>query len=246
LLFEDGMISSLPTNMHIHWLRQEILANDLANASTAGFKRDGLSIAGQPVPPAEPTFAMLGMTPNDHYTVTQWTDYSPGVIRDTDRPLDIAIDGSGFFVVQTPRGLRYTRAGGLTVDRAGLLTTAAGYPIMGGGGPISVTSTRVNFASTGEIQADGQIIDTIRVVDFPRPYRLQKEGDGLFVPLGPAAPPAAASDYQIVGGAIEGSNADPVRSMVAMIDLFRSYESAQRAIQSADETERRANDIGRV
>ena len=73
------MISSLPTNMHIHWLRQEILANDLANASTAGFKRDGLSIAGQPVPPAEPTFAMLGMTPNDHYTVTQWTDYSPGV-----------------------------------------------------------------------------------------------------------------------------------------------------------------------
>ena len=60
------------------------------------------------------------------------------------------------------------------------------------------------------------------------------------------AQPAAASDYQIVGGAMEGSNADPVRTMVAMIDLFRSYESAQRAIQSADETERRANDIGRV
>ena len=154
------MISSLPTNMHIHWLRQEILANDLANASTAGFKRDGLSVAGQPVPPAEPTFAMLGMTPNDHYTVTQWTDYSPGPIRDTGRSLDVAIDGPGFFVVQTPRGLRYTRAGGLTVDRAGLLTTAAGYPLMGGGGPIAVRSTGLSFSATGEIYDDGQILDT--------------------------------------------------------------------------------------
>jgi flagellar basal-body rod protein FlgF len=240
------MISSLPTNMHIHWLRQEILANDLANASTSGFKRDGLSVAGQPVPPAEPIFAMLGMTPNDHYTVRQWTDYSPGPIHDTGRSLDVAIDGPGFFVVQTPQGLRYTRSGGLTVDRAGLLTTDAGYPIMGGGGPIAVKSTGLSFSATGDIYDGSEILDTLRVVDFPRPYRLQKQGDGLFAPVGPAAAPAAASDYRIVGGAIEGSNVDPVRTMVEMIELFRSYESAQRAIQSADETERRANDIGRV
>ena len=181
------MISSLPTNMHIHWLRQEILANDLANASTSGFKRDGLSVTGQPVPPAEPIFAMLGMTPNDHYTVTQWTDYSPGPIHDTGRSLDVAIDGPGFFVVQTPQGLRYTRSGGLTVDRAGLLTTDAGYPIMGGGGPIAVRSTGLTFSATGDIYDGGQILDTLRVVDFPRPYRLQKQGDGLFAPLGPAA-----------------------------------------------------------
>jgi len=132
------------------------------------------------------------------------------------------------------------------VDRNGALTTPTGHALMGATGPITVSSTRLSISAKGEIEDDGRTVDTIRVVDFPRPYRLLKEGDGLFAPVGPAARPADASDYRVVGGAIEGSNVDPVHAMVSMIELLRNYESAQRAIQSADESERRANDIGRV
>lgn len=240
------MIDTLPSSMQTQWRRHEVLANNLANASTAGFKQDDLVIAGETAPPVDPSFIMMGMTPIGQHTVTQWTDFSAGPIRDTGRSLDVAIDGSGFFVVQTPRGLRYTRAGALTMGRDGYLTTPGGHQLMGASGPIQVSSTRLSISAKGEIQDDGRTVDTIRVVDFPRPYRLLKEGDGLFAPVGAAAPPADAADYQVVGGAIEGSNVDTVRTMVAMIEMLRSYESAQRAIQSADETERRANDMGRV
>lgn len=240
------MIDTLPSGMQMHWRRHEVLANNLANASTAGFKQDDLVVAGQTAPPIEPSFIMMGMTPIVQHTVTQWTDFSPGLIRDTGRPLDVAIDGSGFFAVQTARGLRYTRAGALTMNRDGYLTTPGGHRLMGASGPIAVSSGRVSISANGEIQDDGRTVDTIRVVDFPRPYRLQKEGDGLFAPVDPAGPPGVAANYQVVGGALEGSNVDTVRTMVSMIEMLRSYESAQRAIQSADETERRANDMGRV
>jgi len=241
------MIFPLPSSMHAHWRRHEVLANNLANASTAGYKQDDLVVAGEPMTSSAAGWFARGAMPIGQHTVGQWTDYSQGLIRETGRPLDVAIDGGGFFVVQTSRGLRYTRAGALTANRDGTLTTPSGQPILGQGGPIAVTSDKVTISAKGEVLDDGRVVDTIRVVEFAKPYGLSKDGDGLFAPVDPAATPTDAREYQLVPGAVEGSNVDTIRTMVAMIEMLRSYESAHRAVQAADEVDRQAaNDMGRI
>ena len=99
----------------------------------------------------------------------------------------------------------------------------------------------------GDVQDDGQTVETLRVVDFPKPYALIKESRGLFVPADVKVAPEAATDYQVVGGALEESNVNAVRTMVEMIDMLRKYETAQRAIQAEDDAARYAsNDMGRL
>src|SRR5262245_37048047 len=110
------MILALPSSMHAHWRRHEVLANNLANASTAGYKQDDLAVAGEVTTPTEAGWVARAALPIGQHTVTQFTDYTQGLIRETGRPLDVAIDGGGFFVVQTSRGLRYTRAGSLVAS----------------------------------------------------------------------------------------------------------------------------------
>ena len=99
----------------------------------------------------------------------------------------------------------------------------------------------------GDVQDDGQTVDTLRVVDFPKPYALIKESRGLFVPADVKVAPEAATDYQVVGGALAESKVNAVRTMVEMIDMLRKYETSQRAIQAEDDAARYAsNDMGRL
>ena len=234
------MIPALSSHMQVQWLRQELLANNLANASTSGYKQDDLVIFTPASPDGAPP-------PSEPHIVTPWTDFGQSSIRDTGRELDVAIDGPGFLVVQTPRGVRYTRSGALTVNRDGNLVTESGYPVLGEGGPITLRSSRPNINSKGEVQDGGQVVDTLRVVDFAKPYRLTKEGDGLFAPAGASVAETPARDSQVVGGALEESDVNTVRTMVQMIEMFRSFESAQKAIQAVDDADKyAANDMGRV
>jgi flagellar basal-body rod protein FlgG len=224
------------------WQRHEVLANNLANVSTAGFKADDLTLVPrQPIGPS----AVAGPTAGA-WAVVQWTDFSQGPLRETGRTLDVALNGPGFFVVQTPRGVRYTRAGAFELSADGRLVTRQGFPVLGERGSIVLGSDRVRIGPGGELHQDGRRLDTLRVVDFPKPYRLLKEGDGLFSVADPAGVPELARGYEVVGGALEGSNVNPVAMMVNMIDLLRRYEAAQRVIQAVDETARWAtNEIGR-
>jgi flagellar basal-body rod protein FlgG len=241
------MIHSLPSSMQTLWHRHELLANNLANAGTAGFKQDDLLVMAGSTPPAALADASGSMTAIGGYTMAHWTDHGPGLYRDTGRELDVAIDGAGFLVVETPRGLRYTRAGALTIGRDGTLVTASGHQVMGEGGPITVRSAKPVIGPQGDIQDGGRVAGRLRVVDFPRPYRLAKEGDGVFVPIDRTAEPVPAADYQVLGGTLEESNVNPVRTMVQMIEMLRHYESAQRVVQAVDEADRAAaNDLGRV
>jgi flagellar basal-body rod protein FlgG len=237
------MIQSLASGMQVQWRRHELLANNLANAATTGFKQDDLTVlAGPQSWPAgavAPSVGVQGIAP--------WTDYSAGTIRTTGRELDVALDGPGFLAVQTARGERYTRAGALGISRDGYLVTAAGDQVLGAAGPIAIRGTRPAISAKGEVQDGGRVVDTLRVVDFDKPYRLVKEGNGLFAAANPAAPVRPAADTQVVAGALEDSNVNTVRTMVDMIEMLRSYESAQRAIQAADEADHyAANDMGRV
>jgi flagellar basal-body rod protein FlgG len=97
------------------------------------------------------------------------------------------------------------------------------------------------------VNVDGRIVDTLRIVDFPKPYQFQKEGQGLLVPVNTTAEPAPAKGYEVAGGALEASNVGTVQTMVAMVDVLRTYEAAQRAMQAVEEANKQAtSDIGKV
>jgi len=238
-------VGALVHHMHFQWLRHEILANNLANSATPGFKRDDLALVPNAVAAATPSTNMLALPAGG--TLLQWTDFTQGHIQGTGRGLDAAISGSGFFVIQTPGGPRYTRAGAFNVGPDGVLTGAGGAPVLGRNGPITVTSANVRIGAGGEVLDEGRVVDTLRVVDFPKPYRFVKEGDGLFSPVDVTVEPTAATGYEIAGGGLEASNVGTVQMMVSMIDVLRTYETAQRAMQALEEANHQATtNIGKV
>ena len=239
------MIEMLASSMRSLTQRHEILANNLANASTPGYKADGFVLSSPHG--ASANAAGWAVAASEDAPGSGWTDFSPAAIRRTERELDVAIDGSGFLVVQTPRGLRYTRGGALSVRPDGTLVNPAGFPVLGERGQITLRSAKTEITNEGEVQDDGQTVDQLRIVDFPKPYQLRKDSTGLLAPPRGAGDPTPATDFHVVAGALEDSNVGSVRTMVQMIELLRSYESAQRAIQAADEADRYvSNDMGRV
>lgn len=235
------------------WERQEVLAHNLANVSSPGFKReDVFRVAGAPelvgwgLTPAagRPLWLAVPVGPPG---VVPWTDFSPGPLVETGRALDVALTGPGFLVVETPEGPRYTRNGSLTVEPDGALGVSGGGRVLGWRGPILVGGGRVRIGETGQVEVDGRPVDTLQVVDFPRPYALVKVGHGRFAPARPDVEPAPARDVGVRSGFLEQANVNPVETMVAMIELFRTFEAYQRAIQAADEADRQAvEEVGRV
>ena len=199
--------------------RQDQIANDLANAATAGYKSDrstqrsfgemllANNRSGQAI-------GALGLGVQVDETVTDWT---PQPARQTDEPLDFAIQGEGFFAVRTGEGIFYTRNGQFTLSPQGILTTARGDIVLGqNGAPIQV-------GRDGKV--DGNAVGVFNVAN-PR-----KVGDNLV--QGNAAGQATG---QVQQGFLEGSGADPARSMVNMIASFRSFEAGQKVIRTLDET----------
>ena len=200
-------------------VRQDQIANDLANSATNGYKADRSvqrsfgdmllqnSRTGAPI-------GRLGVGPVIAEVVT---DMSPGAIRISGEPLDMAIDGEGFFAVRTGAGVRYTRNGQFSVSAAGNLVDGMGREVLSSGGqPIRVGR-------------DGKV-DPARVGVFAV-RDPAKEGESLFA--GAAAGRAAG---RVRAGTLEGSAADPARSMVDLIASFRAFEAGQRVIRTVDET----------
>lgn len=237
------MIDEIGAGMHALWVRQEMLANNLANVSTPGFKRDDLVL-----PPVwrPAVFPPLGFRPLP-LAPLPWTDFSPGPLRETGRPLDVAVEGKGFLVVETPAGPRYTRAGALEVSAEGVLVVPGAGPVLGSRGPIPVRSAQVTISERGDVEDNGVPVDRLRVVEFEEPYPLRKEGSGLFAAVDPTAQPALVEGPVVRSGWLESSNVGAVQSMVSLIEVHRLWEAYARVIQAADETNARAvNDIGRV
>jgi flagellar basal-body rod protein FlgG len=238
-------IEALVQSMQVQWQRHEVIANNLANATTPGFKRDDLAMVPDAVVLASRSANAVALPAGGD--LIQWTDFSQGFVQETGRSLDAAVNGPGFFVVDTPAGRRYTRAGAFTVGRDGLLVSPMGATILGTRGPIAVTSSRISIGAAGEVLDSGRLVDTLMVVDFPRPYQFMKEGQTLFAPAAGSAEPTPAKGYEIVGGALESSNTGTVQMMVSMIEVLRTYEVGQRALQAIEEANQHAtSDIGKV
>lgn len=229
--------------------RLEIIANNLANANTPGYKGD------QPVfrvsSPARPE-SLPGETaplwvPIFVNEPTLAVDFSQGPLAKTGNPLDVAIVGKGFFETQTPQGLRYTRKGDFTLTDDGSLVTQRGDPVMGDGGPIALTEGEITIDEEGTIFVDGNEEGRLRVVTFPDTKNLVKQGEALFAWAGVTSGPRPIDEVEVRAGYLEESNVNPMREMVQMIETIRAYEAQQKVIHSFDGAQKKAVDeVGRL
>jgi flagellar basal-body rod protein FlgF len=215
-------------------LRREldIVANNIANLNTTGFKADGAVFSEYLGAGASSGSFVAGdrrvSFVQDRAT---WHDMSAGPLQQTGNPLDVAIDGAAFLVVQTPRGERYTRNGAFQINNSGELVTAEGYQVMGESGPITFQPKDRNIAISqdGTISVrEGSNAQTesqrgqLRLVSFDQPGRLQKDGTGVFqAPAGVA--PQVDKLSRVTQGSIEKSNVRSVIEMTRMIEVTRSY-----------------------
>jgi len=224
----------------------EVVANNIANIGTTGFKSDNSIFEQFLMPEAVSGGFPPGSRQVDYVLDSQtWHNFAPGPIQRTGGPLDVAIDGNAFLVVQTAGGQRYTRNGALQISPTGALVTNVGDPVLGVGGPIQFQDTDhdISIGEDGTIsvrEGPNATSDATRgqlqLAQFTNPGALQKEGSSLFSAAGAASQPAPAT-VRVVQGAIEQSNVSPVAEMSRMIEITRSYEAVASLLQQ-ENTER--------
>jgi len=225
--------------------RQEVSANNLANINTPGYKRDRVFLKALLKVEEGLSKALSGLQRRE--TEALYTDFSQGVLQQTHRTLDLAIEGDGFFVISTPRGERYTRNGSFSLGPGGLLVTSDGHPVLGEGGPVVLTGSQILINQRGEVIVDGEHVDRLLIMDFQHPYRLVKVGSGLFAPEDEMDAGEPAKEAKVRQGYLEGSNVRAIEEMVEMLLSYRRYEADHKAIQIQDETLGKAvNELGTV
>jgi flagellar basal-body rod protein FlgF len=218
--------------------RLAILANNLANVNTVGYKKDichfqrFLSASEQGS--AEDLPGEL-QAPAVWINMDSSIDMSSGPLQPTGNKLDVALAGKGFFCVQTPEGTQYTRNGNFTVNADGQLVTQEGLPVLGQSGSITIDDPDVSIGEDGTISVDDNVIAQLRIVDFFQPGSLQKVADTRFAPVGPDAAEQQPDDVQVREGFLEQSNVDVVRMMTEMIEVHRGFEFYQKVIRSVDD-----------
>ena len=202
-----------------YWERRpEIVTNNLANADTHGFK-------------AERVFArMLGESGPVADTTT---DLRAGTLKVTGSPLDIALGGDGFLVVETPQGERLTRGGAFRLDEQGRIVDPNGNPLLGESGPITAQGGSIVIEATGRVTVDGKEAGRLRVETLAADAPLEHAGANLFVTTG-ATQPVDSEARLVRQGHLEESNVNTVGSMVDMISIQRAYASVQKAMSTLD------------
>jgi len=212
----------------IHQLRLETISNNLANQNTNGFRKDIISF--------NETLSMNYISE---------TDFAPGPVRYTGNELDVALEGQGFFKVQTPAGVRFTRDGAFSLNAEGVLVTRTGDAVLGQNGPINISGSKVAIGNDGQVLVDNQPVDKLMVVDFEQPQFLKKEGGSYYRHELEENGSLTADKVNVKQNYLESSNVNPTEEMIKMLEAFRAFESAQKAISAIDEiTSRLVNDQG--
>ena len=213
--------------------KMDIIADNIANLSTPGFKAEMMAVIPEADTKAAKDEAMavpLGLV----------RDIRAGDLTHTSNALDLAIKGDGYFVVQTPAGERYTRNGRFQLNAEGQIVNSSGHPVLGdAGGPITVPTDagRLSISSDGTISSRTGTLGTIGVVTFANQQALIRTEGTLFIANDPPQP---AEKAEVVQGAVENSNVKAVLQITEMIAVMRGYQQAQRIIDTENERERRA------
>lgn len=226
-------------------LRLEILANNLANTSTSGYKKDKITsrsfvfelerafaVADVSEDMGSPLIAYSGV-----YSKTQHvgTDFSQGYLKFTGNPLNISLEGPGFIAVETPGGVRYTRQGVYDLNSKGEIVTSDGY-LVRGKGLSGLEKGELTIDAEGSVYVDGERKGNIDIVEFENPHILRKEGNNLFVLKQEGKFEKEPENTVVKQGFLEMANINIVNEMVNLIELNRMYEAYQKIIQSMDES----------
>ncbi len=202
-----------------YWLRsQEVTANNLANATSDAFKVDRITAR---------------QLPGDTFPqAVQRTDLRQGNFRDTGRPLDLALDGDGWLVVQTNAGERLTRGGSFQLDPSGRITDAHGAPLLGEKGPIVAAGGDLEVQPDGTVLVDGALVARLRMVSVSAD-QVRKLGEGRYEPLAPVQP-VAEDRTRLRQGSVEEPNVDPLLGMVDLVAIQRAYAANLDALRTMD------------
>ncbi len=251
--------------------KMDALSNNLANVNLNGYKKDTSihkafpemlirrmndnGLYKFPLGSAEiaPIVGKIGTGVEENEVFTVFTQ---GALKETENPFDMALEGKGFFAVDTPYGERYTRNGAFTLGKEGMLLTKEGYPVLGEKGPIHIKENNFIIDQRGRVFRNSrfpddpqrlismienewdetELIDTIKLVDFKRDRYLSKQGNSLWKDTTESGTAVIMTDTapKVRQGFIEGSNVNPVKAMVNMIEVNRAYEANQKVISSQD------------
>jgi flagellar basal-body rod protein FlgF len=234
----DPLTISAASGLRARMESLDMLANNIANTSTIGYKADrefySLYAAEEAAGP---------ISGPDTLPVIErpWTDFSQGELRATGNPLDVALSGKGFFSVNAPAGRLFTRDGSFRLSPAGVLVTTDGYPVRSRDGQALTLSpgSPVDITPEGVVRQNGQEAGQLEVVDFPGPVTLQKQGRNYFRPDARTQPGPAAG-YEVHQGKIEGSNAPGAEAAVRLVSVMRQFEMLQKAASLGAEMNRKA------
>lgn len=235
----------MPSNLYVsasgamaRLAQLDLVANNLANAGTTGYKRDGAFFEA---------VLQSSLTDEDGETVSgapglnfvrsqgMSSDFEAGSIEKTGGALDIAIKGPGFLEVETAEGPRYTRSGSLKISSEGTLITRDGMPVMGDGGPITVSGSGVHFMPNGELRDEaGNSLGRVKVVEFDNLLALKKGAHQRYEALDDAGPLPVANP-KVAPESLEGSNVNTVHELGTLVVLQRAFDANIRTLQADDE-----------
>ena len=214
--------------------QMDVVANNIANMNTTAFKGENMMFADHLVRSRGGERA-LGGTVSYVRDLASFRDASEGHEEPTGNPLDLAISGDGYFVVQTPGGDRYTRNGRFQRDSTGQIVTQEGYPVLSDGGqPITVSSTdtKIDIARDGTVVTETAQLGRLRVVRFQSDQQMQQLGGSLYATT---QTPEDVQNRRVVQGMLESSNVHPIVELTRMIELQRTYEGVKNFIEKEDE-----------
>jgi len=213
----------------------DLLANNVANASTGGYKadREFYSLYAAPEADSESTMPVIERP---------WVDWSQGLIRSTGNQLDVALSGRGFFAVTGPNGPLYTRNGSFQLAADGRLVTSEGYPVRGAAGaPLVLSDGRsIDIAHDGTIRQEGAVIGKLELVDFTSAEGVAKHGNNYFRATDPSVRPAPLSGTPVEQGKLEASNTGSAEAAVRLVSVMRQFEMLQKAATLGAEMNRQA------
>jgi len=215
----------------------EVIANNLANVSSVGFKRSDMF--SQSLRDAQ-TNSRAEPIPKESI------DFAQGSIQLTGNPMDLAIEGDGFFSIDTKEGIRYTRQGNFKLDSEAFLTTPDGDYVLGNGGRIRVEG-EIRFSDDGKVFLNGEESNQLDIVSISDKSKLYRAGSGLFGVSDERVVLEMPEAIKIRAGSLEASNVNAIEEMVKLIETYRQFEADQRALKAQDESLSKAvNDVGRV
>jgi flagellar basal-body rod protein FlgF len=260
-------LRSAETAMNIQLTRTNVLANNLANVNATGFKQvltqvveqmrqetGGAAPAKDAATPAAPAAPALGTAARGGalrdliLDVRAPVDMTPGTLRETGRPTDVALQDEGLFRVSSDGKEYYTRSGAFTLDAQRRLSMPDGALVLGDGGPLEIPEGELSIGADGGVRVGGAEVGRLSVVAFDDPGQLHHVGGSLFAaPAGVTAKPMAADKVRLVQGMLEESNANPIDTMVAMIAAQRAFEMDAKILQESDRTlDKAVNELSRT